>query len=229
MATNKKPIPRYAAQIDSLTNFDYDAFAPGLSWLPRLSPTQCKALLEELVEPNLREMRAWSKQLAEIRKTLEAGLDAVKKKRRLTAPEIARAREIETSLRQIHDGLSHGGIQEGVSPNDFALLKPLIGLPGQEAMPGQEETNAIIAKLERDREYLVAYLKRWPTPEEKHGYICAMNKRVKPLDIDGREITRGMRVDLTETQVRAVGDLFEAVDQDPALQTYVEALTMYRY
>ena len=216
--------PRYAGQLDKAIPIEYDVFQTGLSELPRLSAAQCRQLLEGVVEPNLREMRAWAKQLVEMRKPLEAELKTFEK-RRLTDREQERRRQVQTSLRQIHDGLAHDGLIEGVAETDAKLLKPLMHLPDvQVGKPGQFETAKIIGKLERDREYLAAYLRRWPAAEATQPYRLSPKRNAPEFDSDGEEIEPGAVVKLTEANARSLVNIYEPVDVDPVIKRYIKDL-----
>ena len=222
---------RYSAQIESLpSTLRYDALTLLSADLTSLTSAQCRVLLDEIVDPNLKDLRAWAKTLVEMRKPLETELKGLTG-RRLTPKEQVRRERLTTTARQIHDGLVRfdGGMrdstsEEGVWPEFVDLLKPLMrdaraGIPGR---PGQASTDLLIAKLERDASYLRAFVRRWPSPEATRPYKLSKD-RIKPYYLGDREVGPGDVIQLTEATARAHAGIFVPTDLSPVLQGFAVA------
>jgi hypothetical protein len=221
--SSKEPIAiaTRASELKGMPNtFAYDARRVGVSNLPSLTAEQCQTLLG-LIEANLKDLRAWVRDLAKRRKVAEDELVAA-------ANDPAYSGNVYEARQAV--ALIDGGVRgSGVPVRFVELLKPLMPANGtveEVAAPGITKTQALIQKLQADREYLQAYIERWPSSDAVQPY------RISPLRTaavfrKGRRVERDELVQLTEAEARAEQNIFEPAGKVPQiLTTYATALNV---
>ena len=198
--------------------FRYDAKVFGMSDLPSLNADQLKVLRDRILEPNLKDLRAWAKKLT-----------------RSAWSSPMRSLVWRTRSTPIRDPFSRPSSSWttvwGTTPcrGNTSIPRPAHHQAEQHRdrrreVPGLEATKALILRLEFDRQYATAYLERWPTPEATNPYVLTAQRAntEKPFFMAGKRVRAGEVVEFNEASARAYTNVFE-----PRPGTLPKALGQY--
>jgi hypothetical protein len=215
------------------TRFIYDAREPGVSDLPSLTANAARVLLEQIVVPNLKDLRAWARTLVKIAAPFQAEIQQSETDENYRGNIYA----VKQALAIVDEGVRAG------LPAQFAeLLAPMspvyvaagdqVGVEGgmASAPPGATRTAQLIQTLEFDRAYLEAYIARWPSADSTNPYTLAAAAGNKPRFRNGRRVYRGEFTPLTELEARSFAGIFEPKPESEAdiLIEYARAVNQVR-
>ena len=216
------------------SQFNYDARVAKVADLPDLTAAQCKVLLDKVVVPNLADLKKYHRVVNRIAGVLRDELTQAENDPHYSGDVY----EVRRVLRLVE----HGGIAtEGVPARFEELLAPMtpvlvvsgsqLGVEGggSSAPPGLALTGELIDKLEDDRDYLQAFIARWPSAEATQPYRLTA-ARTAPYFRGGVRIRHGEPVQATELEARAHAGVLEPVPGSEAeiLVEYWQAVNAAR-